>query len=48
MRAELAAIDDPDARRRFARSASAAAFGKGLGLRIAVALGREWSSPPSH
>ena len=39
MRAELAALDDPDDRRRFARSAAAAAFGKGLGLRIAIALG---------
>ena len=39
MRAELAAIDDADARRRFARSASAAAFVHGLGTRIAVALG---------
>jgi hypothetical protein len=38
MRAELAAIDDAEARRRFARSASAAAFGQGLGIRIAVAL----------
>ena len=37
MRAELAAIDDPDARRRFARGAAVAAFAQGLGLRIAVA-----------
>jgi len=39
MRAELAALDDPDARRRFARSAAAAAFAHGYGLRIAFALG---------
>jgi hypothetical protein len=39
MRAELAAIEDPDARRRFARSAASAAFARGFGLRIAVALG---------
>jgi hypothetical protein len=39
MRAELAAIDDAAERRRFARSASAAAFGHGLGTRISVALG---------
>jgi hypothetical protein len=38
MRAELAAIDDPDARRRFARSAAAAAFAHGFGLRLAFAL----------
>lgn len=39
MRAEVAAIDDPEARRRFARSAAAAAFACGFGLRIALALG---------
>ncbi len=39
MRAEVAAIDDPDARRRFARSAAAAAFVQGYGIRIALALG---------
>jgi hypothetical protein len=39
MRAELAAIDDPDARQRFARSAAAAAFARGFGLRLAFALG---------
>ncbi len=39
MRAELAAIDDPDAKRRFARSAAAAAFVRGFGLRLAFALG---------
>jgi hypothetical protein len=39
MRAELAAIDDPDERRRFARSAAAAAFVHGFGLRLAFALG---------
>lgn len=38
MRAELASIDDPDARRRFARGAARAAFGKGLGVRIAFGL----------
>jgi hypothetical protein len=39
MRAELAAIDDPDARRAFARSAAASAFAHGLGICIALALG---------
>jgi hypothetical protein len=39
MRAELAAIDEPAARRRFARSAAAAAFAHGYGVRIALALG---------
>jgi hypothetical protein len=39
MRAELAAIADPDARRRFARSAAAAAFLHGFGVRIAFATG---------
>jgi len=39
MRAEVAAIDDPEARRRFARSAAAAAFAQGYGIRIAWALG---------
>jgi hypothetical protein len=39
MRAELAAIDDPAARRRFARSAAAAAFVAGFGVCVAVALG---------
>ena len=39
MRAELAALDDPDARWRFARSAARAAFARGLGLGLAFALG---------
>ena len=39
MRAELAAIDDIDARRRFAHSASVAALGHGLGLQIAISVG---------
>jgi hypothetical protein len=39
MRAELAAIDDPAVRRRFARSAARAAFGRGLGLRLGLGLG---------
>ena len=38
MRAELAAIADPDERRRFARGAAAAAFVHGYGLRLAFAL----------
>ena len=38
MRAELAAIENTQARRRFARSAAAAAFGQGFGLRIALVL----------
>jgi hypothetical protein len=38
MLAELAAIDDADERRRFARTASVAAFGQGLGLQISLAL----------
>jgi hypothetical protein len=39
MRAELAAIDSPEDRRHFARSAGKAAFSQGLGLRIAFGLG---------
>lgn len=39
MRAELATIDDAEARRGFARSAARAAFARGFGLRIAFALG---------
>lgn len=39
MRAELAAIDDARARRRFARSASAAAFGRGYGICLTLATG---------
>lgn len=39
MHAELAAIDDPAERRRFARSAAWAAFAHGYGLRLAFALG---------
>ena len=39
MRAELAAIDDGRARRRFARSASAAAFGRGYGICLTLAAG---------
>ncbi|NHF61844.1 hypothetical protein [Microcella pacifica] len=38
MRAELAAIDDPGARRRFARSASFAAFRQGFVIRIGFGL----------
>lgn len=37
MRAELASIDDPLARWRFARSAAAVAFRQGIGLRLAAA-----------
>ncbi len=39
MRAELAAIENADARRRFALSASVAAFTVGFGIRIAFAVG---------
>lgn len=39
MRAELAAIDDSRARRRFARSASAAALGWGYGICLTLAAG---------
>ncbi len=38
MRAELSSIDDPTARRQFARSAGIAAFTRGLGLRIGIPL----------
>jgi hypothetical protein len=38
MRAELASIEDPDARRRFARSTARAAFGQGLGIRVGFGL----------
>lgn len=38
MRAELASIDDPDARRRFARSAALAVFGHGLGFHVGLVL----------
>ena len=39
MRAELASIDDTNARLRFARGASAAAFSEGFGIRIVLASG---------
>lgn len=39
MRSELASIDDPDARRQFARSAARAAFGNGLGMMIGFGVG---------
>jgi len=39
MQAELAAIEDPDVRRQFARSAAWAAFSKGLGLRLGLVFG---------
>ena len=38
MRAEVAAIEDPDAARRFARSAAMAAFLRGWGVRLGGAL----------
>lgn len=38
MRAELASIDDPDARRRFARSASRTALAYGYGIRVGLPL----------
>lgn len=38
MRAELAAIEDPVARRRFARSAARAAFGQGVGFHAGLGL----------
>jgi hypothetical protein len=38
MRAELAAIDEPGARRRFARSATRAALAYGYGIRIGLPL----------
>ena len=37
-RCELAAIDDPDARRDFARGAAVVAFRRGLGVRVALPL----------
>jgi len=39
MRAELAALDDADARRRFAHSAAAAAIRRGYGICLTLALG---------
>lgn len=39
MRAELAAIEEPDERRRFSQSASAAALRYGLGSHVAFGLG---------
>ena len=39
MRSELASIDDPDARRQFARSAARAALGRGLGITIGFGVG---------
>jgi len=39
MRSELASIDDPDARRQFARSAARAAFGRGVGMTIGFGVG---------
>lgn len=39
LRSELASIDDPDARRQFARSAASAAFGRGLGMMIGFGVG---------
>jgi hypothetical protein len=38
MRAELASIDDPGERRRFARSAARTAFRQGLGLSVGLGL----------
>lgn len=38
MRAELAAIDEPAERRRFARSAGRAAFVRGIGVRVGVGV----------
>jgi hypothetical protein len=38
MRAELASIDDPGARRRFARSAARTAFSRGLGVSVGLGL----------
>ena len=38
MRAELASIDDPVARRQFSRSAARAAFGQGLGVDVGLGL----------
>lgn len=39
MRAELAAIEDADARRRFARSAARAAFNRGFGVHLGLGFG---------
>lgn len=38
LRAELASIEDPRDRRRFARSAGRAAFARGLGIRIGLGI----------
>jgi hypothetical protein len=38
MRSELASIDDPNARRQFARSAGIAAFKRGLGIRVCLPI----------